>query len=117
MQLPAIDQNICGSWTQQNVDFYNRLPYYFQKGQAECRKQWATFSKLVNKVPWEPNMGDTMKRVMIEPSPVLRQDAFPNLLSQTPKTDIINVRERVALNALKHQLKQNIRPANTPIKP
>lgn len=96
MQLPAIDQNICGSWTQQNVDFYNRLPYYFQKGQAECRKQWATFSKLVNKVPWEPNMGDTMKRVMIEPSPVLRQDAFPNLLSQTPKTDIINVRERVA---------------------
>jgi len=94
MDLPAIDQNVCGSWTEQQQDFYNKLPFYLLQAQAEYRKYWVTWKKLFNSVPWKPNNGDTMRRVMAEPAPVLRQMAFPNRINTTPLTDVVNYRER-----------------------
>lgn len=94
MQLPAIDQNICAQWTQQANDLYNKLPYYFMEGQAQYRKWWATWPKLLGSVAWKPNMGDTMRTVVAEPTPVMRQQAFPELLNTTPLTDVVNYRER-----------------------
>ena len=94
MELPSIDQNVCGSWTEQQIDLYNKLPFYFMEGQAQYRKYWATYEKLFGKVQWKPNMGDTMRTVIPEPTPVMRQTAFPELLSVLPKTDVINYLER-----------------------
>lgn len=94
MQLPAIDQNVCGAWTEQQLDLYNKLPFYFLEAQADYRKHWTVWDKLFNKVPWKPNMGDTMRRVAAEPTPIMRQMAFPQLLSSVPTTDVINYRER-----------------------
>jgi hypothetical protein len=94
MQLPSIDQNICGAWTQQQLDLYNKLPFYLLEAQAAYRQHWTVWSKLLDFIPWKPNMGDTMRRVAAEPTPIMRQEAFPERLSSVPKTDVINYRER-----------------------
>lgn len=95
MQLPSIDQNICGQWTEQQQGFYNALPFYFMEGQANYRKYYPVWSKIASgKVAWKPNMGPLMRTVVAEPTPILRQQAFPNALSVAPLTDIINYRER-----------------------
>ncbi len=92
--MPAVDQRICGSWNQLENDFYNKLPFWLAEAEAAGRKYWSTWSRLFGKVPWKPNMGDTMRRVMAEPTPVLRQLAFPQLLAQIPYTDVVSYRER-----------------------
>ncbi len=95
MEIPSIDQNICGAWTEQQIDLYNKLPFYLLEGQTQYRKYWETWSKVLNgRVSWKPNMGDTMRTVVAEPTPVMRQTAFPNLLREIPKTDIISYLER-----------------------
>lgn len=95
MQLPAIDQNSCGAWTQQQTDTYNKLPFYFMKGEVDTRKSWLVFQKLLGSIPWKPNQSDTMRRVGAEPTPVMRQTAYPNRIHTTrPLADIISYRER-----------------------
>jgi len=103
MQVPGIDQNVCGGWSPQDINMYSKLPYYLAKATTQFRKNWITWPKLLGKVPWTPNQGDTMKRVMVEPTPTLRQQAFPNLLSQMPKVDVIGVRERTTDAKLRWQ--------------
>lgn len=94
MTIPSIDQNICGQWTEQDLDLYNKLPYYFAKSTTQFRKFWNTWDKLLGKISWTPNMGEIMRTVMVEPTPVMRQWAAPALLRETPRQDVINVRER-----------------------
>ena len=38
MQLPAIDQNVCGQWTQVDKDYYNKLHYYLTGFQSDYLK-------------------------------------------------------------------------------
>ena len=94
LTLPSLDNNICATWTQDDVDYYNKLPYYFVKATGQWQKTYETWSKLLTTIPWTPNVGDTMREVGIEPSPVLRQQAFPSLLKSTPTADIVHVKER-----------------------
>lgn len=96
MQMPSVDQAVCGSWNEQQVALYNKLPFYLMAAEADYRKHWTVFDKLLNPVAWKPNMGDTMRRVMAEPTPVQRQEAYPVLLSQAPKTDIVTYFERTS---------------------
>ena len=84
-------------------DTYNRLPFYLMEAQAQNRKRFTTWAKLFPKINWKPNMGDTMRTVVSEPTPVLRQTAFPELLRTLPKTDIVSYRERKVDALLHHQ--------------
>ncbi len=94
LTVPTINAALCTGWTEQDRFLYNKLPFYLTKIQLKYIKYWSTWDKLTGKIPWEANMGNTMRSVSKEPAPVLRQQAFPQPLSSAPKKDIIDVRER-----------------------
>ena len=95
MQLPAIDQNVCGQWTQADKDYYAKLPFYFTKFQADYRKRWAKWANsFKSKLSWKAGQGHTMRLAAQEWSPAIRQEAHPELLADVPTTDINFTRER-----------------------
>lgn len=94
LTLPSLDNVLCNTWTQDDIDYYHKLPYYFVKATGAWQKTWETWSKLLGSIPWTPNAGDTLKEIGIEPTPILRQQAFPSLLKVNPTADIVHTKER-----------------------
>lgn len=99
--LPAIDQNICGQWTQDDLNLYAKLPYYFVKATAEYQQRRSTWNKLLKSINWQRNQGPEMRYVGVEDSPILRQFAFPSALDEQPTADILHVDERVTAARLR----------------
>jgi len=99
--MPAIDQNVCAYWPEQDQNTYNKLPYYLDKAEAVQRPMFETWEPmLTDTLDWTPNMSDTLKLVMTENAPVLRQSTRPNSLAVQAKGDIFNVRERTSTASL-----------------
>jgi hypothetical protein len=99
--MPAIDQNVCAYWPEQDQNTYNKLPYYLDKAEALQRPMFETFEPMMtDTIDWTPNMADTLKLVMTENAPILRQSARPNSLAVQAKGDIFNVRERTSTASL-----------------
>lgn len=93
--MPALDANVCGDWTENQVGLYERLPYYLGQMQDEVKKVFPTWGKVINKKrKWEANKGDTLKVIRTNRSPYLRQQVRPKLLSSGQAlTDVMDVRE------------------------
>lgn len=66
-------------------------------------KWWARWKNVLGSTPWKANMGDTMRSIAEEPTPFLRQTAYPTLLSSTPLADITIARERIVNTQLHWQ--------------
>ena len=94
MQLPSIDQNVCGDWSQKQVDLYHKLDYYLEEARSLYRKHWVVWPKLLSPVKWKPNNGPVMRRVATEPTPIMRQEAYPERINKAAKVDVVDVRER-----------------------
>lgn len=91
--MPSVDQNTCGSWTENQITAYQSMPFYLAKMQVETKKWFPTFSKTVKKIRWKPNMGPIMRGVRTNASPHMRQFANPRPITQDPLTDIMDIRE------------------------
>lgn len=92
--IPAADANACQGWTQQDVNIYSSLSYFLAKRQVDRRSWSPTWSRFMGKVAWTPNMGNTMRTVITEPSPHIRQFAFPQPITSASKLDVIDIKER-----------------------
>lgn len=63
------------------------------KIQGEFIQYYSRWPKMLSSLPWEANMGFTMRGVSKRPSPIIRSQAFPNAMSALPKKDVVEVRE------------------------
>jgi hypothetical protein len=77
----------------EDVDKFNRAPFYLVKNEVQLFQQWNVYDQLFGDIPWQPNMGDTMKGVRPEPSPVGRATFYPNLISTDPNKDVFETLE------------------------
>ncbi len=96
-QIPALDQVLCNVWPELPTNLYQKYDYYLVKAETEARKNWQTWTNLItDTVKWTPNMATTMRAVMVEDSPIMRQSARPRYITSDPLEDIFMVRERIA---------------------
>lgn len=91
--VPAINQAICTGWSTPDVNLYQKLPFYFAETHVDMIEEYSIWSKFCGTIPWKPNMGTTLRGTRMVASPNLRQFAFPNALTATPKMDTIGVRD------------------------
>lgn len=93
--IPSIDNNACAAWTENDVNLYNSYDFFLAKMQVERRQQNMVFSKLLKKKPWKPNHGPVLRGVRTNPSPNLRQHAYPKAVRSggMPLVDTVNVTE------------------------
>lgn len=106
----SIDLPACTNlWTQQQIDLYNKLPFYLAKQQCCFFKKWQVYPDLLNSTPWTPNQSDVMKGVHKEPAPVIRSTFFPNAIDTLSAKDVIEVREVTEQAKLrKHRFESNL---------
>lgn len=83
-----------GWYDQQDVNLYNKLPFYLASMQAKRQGMWMTYGKLYGKIPWQANMGATMKAVEATYSPIGRSEFFPNAITSLPNKDVFEHQER-----------------------
>jgi len=102
--MPAIDQAAAHSWNTHQQNLYASLSYYLAKMQVDRMKTFTTWPKVTGKIRWKPNMSDTMRAVRANPSPHIRQFAYPQKLSGLPNKDVMDVREvSVDANVYRHR--------------
>ena len=101
--LPALNQTAVSSWTEQQQNLYNYTPFYLAKMTVNRRKDFCVWKKMTGRAKWSPNQGDIMKSVRKEPSPVIRQAAYPLPLSGACDKDIMDVREVAITTQVRHK--------------
>ena len=83
-------------WDVEDVNKFNKLPYYFAKMSARKSVQYSVWQKLYGTLPWTPKQGTTLRGVAQEPSPVTRQQFSPNAITAGATRDIITTLERTS---------------------
>lgn len=91
--MPALDANVCGDWTENQINAYQSMPFYLAKIQVDVKQTYSTFSKIVGKRKWTQKMGPILRGVRTNASPNLRQFAYPQPLTSVPLTDVMDIRE------------------------
>jgi len=82
-----------GLWNQQDINLYNKLPYYLALLEAKYYPVWHVWDKLFGYFNWEQNMGNILRGVRAEPTPVVGQEHIPNNITEQPLKDVHEVRE------------------------
>ena len=101
--MPIIDVHICSGWTEQDINLTIGCLTTLQRCKLKSVRSTLFWNKLTGKKKWIPNQGQTMRGVRKEPSPRLRQEAYPNEISQAPRKDVMDVREVTVDTVVKRQ--------------
>lgn len=81
------------NWSVQDVNQYNKLPYYFTKDQVRYLKSFNVHQKMLGTWNWQARNGTTARSVRKEPSPILRSTFIPQPITSTANRDVINLQE------------------------
>jgi len=93
--MPAI-YDVPSIFATGNVEDVNRLnmyPFFLVKNEVKTQSNYKCFDQLYGKIDWETNMGNTMKGVTPQRSPVGRAFFFPNAVTTVANKDIYQVTE------------------------
>lgn len=82
------------SWTVQDVERFNKAPFYLYKQMSEHLPYWSTWKGLFGKLPWSPNQGDVIVGVQNEYSPKGSQVMKPNYITSTPLKTVASYFQR-----------------------
>jgi len=77
----------------EDKDRFQKLPFYLVKNELEVFPRWNIFDQLYGNISWEPNMGNTMRAVTPQKSPVANSFAFPNNIDVLPNKNVYQVTE------------------------
>lgn len=87
--------SIFQSATVEDTQRFNKLPFYLVKNEVKQYPTFKVFDQLYGKIDWQTNMGDVMKGVTPQRSPVGRSFFFPNAVTTVANKDIYQVTESV----------------------
>lgn len=90
------------NWDIQDVNEFNKLPYYFAKDQVKYIENFQVHQKYLGTWNWQPKNGTTVKTVRKEMSPFLQSEFFPAALTSPAKRDVISQREVTETAILYH---------------
>lgn len=93
-----------GEWNQQDIELYNKLPFYLANLEAKYYPMWHVWDKFFGTMKWQANMGNILKGVRAEPTPVGRQEHIPNNINEAPLKDVHAVRETTEQARIKRHL-------------
>lgn len=82
-----------GLWNEQDINLYNKLPFYLANLEAKYYPLWHVWNKFFGTIQWQQNMGTTLKGVRAEPTPIGRAVFFPQPITSAPNKDVFSVRE------------------------
>lgn len=77
----------------EDKDRFQKLPFYLVKNEIKVFPRWNIFDQLYGEISWEPNMGNTMKAVTPQASPVANSFAFPQNIDVVPNKNVYSVSE------------------------
>lgn len=98
-----------GAQSVEDINKYNKLPYYLAAMGAKRFPIFQTFNQLFGKLNWTPNQGTTLKGVRAEPTPIGQQVFYPKQMTEAPLKDTfetLEVTEQATLQRHKFRSKK-----------
>lgn len=85
--LPAI----FGNAQQEDIAKFSKLPYYLARNECAAFPKWNVWDQLFGDINWQANMGDVLRGVTPQPSPVGESFFFPNDITTAPLKNVYEV--------------------------
>src|SRR5450631_1206135 len=79
--------------TVEDKDRFQKLPFYLVKNEIKVFPRWNIWDQLFGEISWEPNMGNTMRAVTPQASPVAQSMFFPQNIDVIPNKNVYQVTE------------------------
>lgn len=95
-------------WSMEDQNQYAKYSAYLTMLETKKFPEWRVWYNLFGSIPWTKNMGPKMQGIRAEPSPVVRQEAYPNPIQELSLTDFFGHKE-VSEDAIlkKHRFMSN----------
>lgn len=81
-------------WPVQDINAYNRAPVMIAQQQSKQIPEWNRMTNLFGTIKWQNNMGDVMQGIIQEHSPIIGTQFVPANVTEQPRTNLFETRER-----------------------